>query len=73
MASMKGVQLHRLAVAQGGLDAAERQALAGFPAVEGVAVVGQQHQQVGIGQAVVQHHRGREVAQQRAPPRRRCR
>ena len=41
------------------------QALAGVPAVEGVAVVLQQHQQVGVGQGLDQDHRRREAAQQR--------
>ena len=51
--------------AQGLHGALQHQALAGFPAVEGVAVVGQQaHERVGV-QAVVQHHRGAESPQQR--------
>ena len=41
------------------------QGLAGFPAVEGVAVVGAQKSQFFIAVGVVQPHRGREVAQQR--------
>ncbi|MPN53109.1 hypothetical protein SDC9_200773 [bioreactor metagenome] len=44
---------------------AQCQALARFPAVERIAVVGQQGQQFGITVGAVQHHRGAETAQQR--------
>ena len=44
---------------------AEREALAGFPAVERIGVVREQDQQVGVGQAVDQRDRRREAAQQR--------
>ncbi len=44
---------------------AQTQALPGFPAVEGVAVVRQQVQQLGVVIHAFQFHRGREAAQQR--------
>ncbi len=43
----------------------QRQPLAGLPAHERVGVVREQHQQLGVGQAVVELHRRREAAQQR--------
>jgi hypothetical protein len=69
------VELQRLAAgAPRCQQAAQRQALAGLPAVEGVVVVLQQHQQRGVVQAVVQQHRRREAAQQRGHrAARRCR
>ena len=44
---------------------AQAQALCGFPAVEGIAVVGQQGEQFGLGEWVVQQDGGAQAAQQR--------
>jgi hypothetical protein len=46
-------------------DQAAGQALPGFPAIEGVAVVGQQVRQLFVAPGEVENHRRREVAQQR--------
>ena len=50
---------------QGLQRVAQHQALAGFPAVEGIAVVCQQQAQLGVVVFGLQNHRGREAAQQR--------
>ena len=55
---------------QRGHQPAQAQALTGLPAVEGVAVVLQQHQQRAIVQPVVQMRRCRQAAQQRRHRRR---
>ena len=60
-----GVERRRLAAAHRGEQAVQGQALAGFPAVERIAVVAQQDQQVGVAEAVDEDHRRREAAQQR--------
>ena len=46
-------------------DQAAGQALSGFPAIEGVAVVGQEVAEVVVAPGVIENHRRREIAQQR--------
>ena len=55
---------HRAGFGDGLERTAQGQALCRFPAVEGVGVMGQQHQQLGVGVVALQHHRGAETAQQ---------